>query len=102
MPEPLTVTPSRLTVLNPEQREGDDVSAGAEIDELVAAVGVGDRGPDFLDQHRAGGFDGDAGQTAPEVSLTVPVIDACARAIEGMSRNNAPTRAPSLPECPHT
>ena len=54
--------PSRLTVLKPGQREGDGVIAGAEVDDLVLAVAVGDGRPRALDERRARRFDRHARQ----------------------------------------
>ena len=42
--------------------EREDVHAGAEVLDFVSAVRVGCRGPDLLDQRRAGGFDRHSGQ----------------------------------------
>ena len=44
------------------QRERDRVGAGPQIDDAVLAAPIGDGGADFLDEHRARGFDGDARQ----------------------------------------
>ena len=60
------------------QRERHGVGARPQIDDAVLAGAVGDGGADFLDQHRAGRFDGDAGQHGAGASLTTPVIDAWA------------------------
>jgi hypothetical protein len=49
-----------LERVEPGQRERDHVHARAQIDQLIAAVAVRDDGPDFFNQHIAGGFDGDA------------------------------------------
>ena len=54
--------PSRLNVLKPGQREGHGIGAGPQIDDVVAALAVGDDGPDLFDQRRAGGFHRHAGQ----------------------------------------
>ena len=56
--------PSRTTVLNPDQREGDAVGARPQVDELVPAPVVGHRGADLLDQHGTRGLDGHTGQHA--------------------------------------
>ena len=44
------------------QRERHRIRARPQIDDLVAAVPVGDRGTNLLDEHVARRFDGDAGQ----------------------------------------
>ena len=44
------------------QRERDAVDAGPQVLDPVLAGRIGDARPHFLDQFRAGGFDGDAGQ----------------------------------------
>ena len=82
--------PSRLTVLKPGQRERDGVGAGPQIDDAVLAGAVGDGRSDLLDQRVARRFDRDAWQnTAPDASLTTPVMEAWAKAAVG--RNTANT-----------
>ena len=44
------------------ERERDGVGARPQVDDAVLAGAVGDRRPGFLDQRRAGRFDGDAGK----------------------------------------
>ena len=59
---PVSSMPSRLTVLKPGEREGDDVRAGPQVDDVVPALAVRHDGSHFLDQRRTGGFHGDARQ----------------------------------------
>ena len=91
--EPLTMTPSRLTVAKPASVNVTRVGAGPKILDAVAAGAVGDRGPDLFDQRRAGGFDRDAGSTAPDASLTAPAMVACAHAVDWTASRHASTRS---------
>ncbi len=56
--------PSRRTIEKPGRVNGDAIRARLQIQELIPAIAVGHRGADLFDQHRAAGFDRDAGQHA--------------------------------------
>ena len=63
----VSTIPSRLKRLKPARREGDRVGARPQIDDVVAALAVGDDDADLLDERRTGGFHRDAGQ-APRLT----------------------------------
>ena len=53
----------------------DGVNAWPEVDDAILACAVGDGGSGLFYQDRAGHFDETPGRTAPELSLTTPVMD---------------------------
>ena len=61
------------------QRERDRVHAWTEIDDAVLTGAVSDDRSGLLDQRRTRRFDTTPGSTAPDVSLTTPVIVTLAR-----------------------
>ena len=58
--DPDSSSPSRLTVLKPDNEKVTVYVPGRKIHDAVLAVGPGDHGPGFLDEGWAGRFDGDA------------------------------------------
>ena len=69
------------------QREGDRVGARTQIDDAVEAVAVGDSGPTFSIRTSLEASTVTPGSTAPEVSLTTPVMDDWACATPGAKIN---------------
>ena len=51
-----------MSVAKPGERERHGVDAGPQLGQPVLAAIVGDGRADLLDERRAGGLDGDAGQ----------------------------------------
>ena len=84
------------------QREGDGVRARPQIDDLVPTVAVGDHGPDLLDQHRAGGFDGHAGEHGPRGVLDGPGDRRLCKSDRRNEQEQRSREGAELPECPHT
>ena len=69
-------SPSRLDRGEPRQREGDGIGAGPQVDDSVLPVSIGDRRTDLLNQCGLAASTVTPGSTAPDVSLTTPVMDA--------------------------
>ena len=80
--DPVSSMPSRLQRIEAGQRERHGVDAAAQLLDPVLPAAVGHDGAGFLDQGRAGRFDGDARQHGARASRTMPAIDAepCAEA----------------------
>ena len=70
--------PSRLTVVNPVQRERHGVGARPQVFNRVLTGAVRHHRACLFDERRTRRFNGDAWHHSPRASLTVPTIEACA------------------------
>ena len=91
--EPVSSMPSRLTRAEAGQRERHGVGAGPQVDDAVLAGAVGHGGLRAFSI--SAGLDASTvtpGSTAPDASLTTPVMEAWANAAAGTSTrsSNAP------------
>ena len=68
--EPVSSTPSRLTVVNPGSVNATVYVPGQQIDDAVLPGAVGHGGADFFNQRRARRFDGHARQHGAGRSLS--------------------------------